>query len=40
MKNLIAIVAIGFALVFGAEMTVLTVELDQASDQTYSGPEC
>jgi hypothetical protein len=40
MKKLIAIVAIGFALVFGAEMAVLTVQLDQASDQTCSGPGC
>ena len=38
MKKLIAIVAIGFALVFGAEMAVLKVQLDQASSQTCSGP--
>ena len=38
MKKLIAIVAIGLALVFGGEMAVLQVQLDQASGQTCSGP--
>jgi len=39
MKKLITIVAIGFALVFGAEMAVLKVQLDQASSQTCNGPQ-
>jgi hypothetical protein len=41
MKKLIATVAIGFALVFAAEMALLTVQLNQVyAEATSNNPNC